>query len=99
MDKLVGTWTGQQRYGSRAAEVTVEFKGEPKLRAHYTVVAPGEGTFTWIANVEVDGSSVVATYPGEAARVDTLTLAGATLKGSYTFKGKPWGTLELKKKT
>jgi hypothetical protein len=95
--RLVGTWSGKQHYSGRVADVTVQFKAEPQLRAHFKVVAPGEGTFGWIAAVTVEGTTVTASYPGDYARIDTLTLGGDTLKGSYTFKGQPWGTVELKK--
>jgi hypothetical protein len=97
MDQLVGTWTGQQHYAGRTAEVTVQFKAEPRLVALFKVVTVNEGTFSWLASVEVEGTTVTATYPGEHARVDTLTLSGDTLEGSYTYKGKPWGTVALKK--
>jgi hypothetical protein len=95
--KLIGTWAGKQHYSGRSADITIQFKAGPPLRAHYNVVAPGEGTFGWIATVGVTGNTVVTRYPGEFAREDTLTLSGDTLNGTYTFKGKPWGTVDLKK--
>jgi hypothetical protein len=96
--KLIGTWSGTQHYSGRAADITIEFKAGPRLQAHYNVVAPGEGTFSWVSTVEVKGDTVVTSFPGDSARTDTLTLSGNTLKGSYTFKGKPWGTIELRKR-
>jgi hypothetical protein len=96
-EKFVGTWKGKQHYSGRTADITIEFKAGPPLQAHYTVVAPGEGTFRWIATVEASSDTVVTSFPGESARTDSLTLSGDVLKGTYTFKGKPWGSVELKK--
>jgi hypothetical protein len=97
-DVLDGIWEGKQKWAGGSGPIIVTFQGDS---ASYWV-KDGSEEYTWVATVQImdDGAKVV-TAPTTFKREDTFSLKrdgdALILKGSYTFKGKPWGSITLTK--
>jgi len=103
LSDLKGTWEGTWRRLDTKGRITVTFFSGGKT-ASYTVVDSDRARtkYRWTADITKNGNTIVSKPRLSLKRVETFNLSTENgwvlLKGSYTINGKPWGSINLRKK-
>jgi len=103
LSDLKGMWEGNwQGPKSSTGKITVIFNDDGT--ASYTVVDSDKKRtkYRWTADIKKNGSTIVSKARLNFSRIETYNLSienqWMLLKSSYTINGKPWGSINLKKK-